>query len=123
MIIYSQMMLDHYHYPMSRLHYIARNKQRMKCVRCCCFFFFFFWGGGGLIYVYHAYCIRVGSRARVQGVLSPPPPPEMTCGFLIQLVFCKKIKKRHLRHSLVVYPFLRKILDPPLCIDLLNTKN
>ena len=22
-----------------------------------------------------------------------PPPPEMTCGFLIQLVFCKKKKK------------------------------
>ena len=21
---------------------------------------------------------------------APPPPPEMTCGFLIQLVFCKK---------------------------------
>ena len=23
-----------------------------------------------------------------------PPPPEMTCGFLIQLAFCKKKKKR-----------------------------
>ena len=23
---------------------------------------------------------------------TPPPPPEMTCGFLIQLVFCKKEK-------------------------------
>ena len=32
---------------------------------------------------------RGGSRGRVQGVLTPPPP-EMTCGFLIQLVFCKK---------------------------------
>ena len=21
---------------------------------------------------------------------TPPPPPEMTCGFLMQLVFCKK---------------------------------
>ena len=30
---------------------------------------------------------------RVQGVHTPPPaPPEMTCGFLIQLVFCKKKK-------------------------------
>ena len=28
---------------------------------------------------------------RVQG-MRPPPPPEMTCGFLIQLVFCKKKK-------------------------------
>ena len=34
--------------------------------------------------------IRGGSRGRVQGVRTPPPPPEMTCGFLIQLVFCKK---------------------------------
>ena len=29
-----------------------------------------------------------GSRKRVQGVRTSPP--EMTCGFLIQLVFCKK---------------------------------
>jgi len=33
---------------------------------------------------------RGGSRGRVQGVCTPPP--EMTCGFLIQLVFCKKRK-------------------------------
>ena len=45
----------------------------------------------------------------------PPPPPEMTCGFLTQLVFCKKTKlcgllvlKRRVR------PLLKKILDPPL---------
>ena len=31
---------------------------------------------------------RGGSRGRVQGVRTLPP--EMTCGFLIQLVFCKK---------------------------------
>ena len=47
-----------------------------------------------------------------------PPSPEMTCGFLIQLVFCKKQKtvwfigieasKRR------VHPLLKKILDPPL---------
>ena len=35
-----------------------------------------------------------GSRGRVQGVRTPPPPPEMTCGFLIQLVFCKKKDKQ-----------------------------
>ena len=29
-----------------------------------------------------------GSRGRVRGVR--PPPPEMTCGFLTQLVFCQK---------------------------------
>ena len=34
--------------------------------------------------------IRGGSRGRVPGVRTPPPPAEMTCGFLIQLVFCKK---------------------------------
>ena len=34
---------------------------------------------------------RGGSRGRVQGLRTPPP--EMTCGFLIQLVFCKKKKK------------------------------
>ena len=33
---------------------------------------------------------RGGSRGRVQGVRTPPPSPEMTSGFLIQLVFCKK---------------------------------
>ena len=33
------------------------------------------------------YVGRGGSRGRVQGVRNPP---EMTCGFLIQLVFCKK---------------------------------
>ena len=32
--------------------------------------------------------LRGGSRGRVQGVRTPPP--EMTCGFLIQLVFCQK---------------------------------
>ena len=32
---------------------------------------------------------RGGSWGRVQGVRTPPPL-EMTCGFLIQLVFCKK---------------------------------
>ena len=29
---------------------------------------------------------RGGSKGRVQGVRTPPPPSEMTCGFLIQLV-------------------------------------
>ena len=33
---------------------------------------------------------RGGSRGRVQGVRTTPP--EMTCGFLIQLVFCKEKK-------------------------------
>ena len=35
---------------------------------------------------------RGRSRRRVQGVHTPPPP-EMICGFLIQLVFCQKKKK------------------------------
>ena len=33
--------------------------------------------------------VRGGSRGRVQGVHTPP---KMTCGVLIQLVFCKKKK-------------------------------
>ena len=33
---------------------------------------------------------RGGSRGRVQGVRTPRP--QMTCGFLIKLVFCKKKK-------------------------------
>ena len=43
-------------------------------------------------------------------------PPEMTCGFLIQLVFYIKFVyvTSYLRHSLVVHLLLRKILDPPL---------
>ena len=34
--------------------------------------------------------IRGGYWGWVQGVRTPPPPPEMTRGFLIQLVSCKK---------------------------------
>ena len=56
---------------------------------------------------------RGGSRGRVQAVRTPP---EMTCGFLVQLVFCKKklcgllvLKKIKRR----VHPLLKKILDPP----------
>ena len=67
-----------------------------------------------LMYEQKPYPARGGSRGRVQGVRNPPPP-EMTCGFLIQLVFCKKKK---LCGLLVlkgrVNPFLKKILDPPL---------
>ena len=40
---------------------------------------------------------RGGSRGRVQEVRTPPRPPEMTYGFLIQLVFCQK-------KNYVVYP-------------------
>ena len=52
-----------------------------------------------------------------RGAPPPPPTPEMTCGFLIQLVFCEKklcgllvLKKSKRR----VHPLLKKILDPPL---------
>ncbi len=44
------------------------------------------------------------------GAHTPPPPfPEMTCGFLTQLVFCKKSQ---FLHSLVMHPLLRKIPGP-----------
>ena len=49
---------------------------------------------------------RGRSRGRAQGCA--PPSPEMTCGFLIQLVFCIKIC---LRHQLVT-PFLSGALLP-----------
>ena len=35
----------------------------------------------------YLYIVRGGSRGRVRGVRTPPPPSEMTCGFLIQLGF------------------------------------
>ena len=41
-------------------------------------------------YISHSRRNRGGSRGRVQGVRNPPPLLEMTCGFLIQLVFRKK---------------------------------
>ena len=94
--------------------------------------------------------LKGGSRGRVQGVRTPPP--EMTCGFLINTVqsasqlykICfiiwyvfsavhimllpsRKPSSSYsllkfvyvtsqLRHSLVVHPLLRKILDPPLLL-------
>ena len=47
----------------------------------------------------------------------PSPPPEMTCGFLIQLVFCKKktmwlIGDQVEQETRAAPP--EKILDPPL---------
>ena len=57
---------------------------------------------------------RGRSRGRVQGVRTPP---EMTCGFLIQLVFCKKkiwfigVEVKSKRR---VHPLPKEILDPPL---------
>ena len=32
----------------------------------------------------------VSREERVQGCAPPPPFPEITCGFLVQLVFCRK---------------------------------
>ena len=47
-----------------------------------------------------------------------PPHSEMTCGFLIQLVFCPKKKLCGLlvlkSSKRRVHPLLKKILDPPL---------
>ena len=59
-------------------------------------------------------------EGRIQGEMTP----EMTCGFLIQLVFCKKklcgllVLKQSKRR---VYPLLKKILDPPLQQSHLHT--
>ena len=52
----------------------------------------------------------VGSGGRLQGVLIPPPPPETTCGVLIQLVtnysmwfIGVKIKHDHMRQGWRIY--------------------
>ena len=62
---------------------------------------------------------RGGSRGRVQGVRTPPP--EMTCGFLIHLVFCKKKKTMwftgvEVEQETRALP-LKKILNPPLKVS------
>ena len=53
-----------------------------------------------------------GSKGKVQGVRTAPPPPEITCGFLIQLLFTSD------HQSVTPFfsgaPLLKKILDPPL---------
>ena len=67
--------------------------------------------------------IRGRSRGRVQGVRTPPPP-EMTCGFLIQLVFWKKkiwFIGVELKSKRRVHPLLKEILHPPLDILLSNS--
>ena len=46
-----------------------------------------------------------------------PPPPEMTCGFLIQLVFCQKKTMWFIGVEVeqeTSAPLLKKILDPPM---------
>ena len=60
---------------------------------------------------------RGGSRGRVQGVRTPPPSPEMSCGFLIQLVFCKQETMWFTGVEVeqeTSAPPPKKILDPPL---------
>ena len=47
----------------------------------------------------------------------PPPPSEMTCGFLIQLVFCKKKTMWFIGVEIeqeTSAPPPKKIQDPPL---------
>ena len=64
---------------------------------------------------FHLAHSRGGSRGRVQGVCTPPP--EMTCGFLIQLVFCPKKKMWFIGVEVeqeTSAPPPKKILDPPL---------
>ena len=52
---------------------------------------------------------------------APPLPPEMTCGVIIELVFCKKRKPCGLlvlkQSKRRVQPLLKKILNPPLSLD------
>ena len=51
--------------------------------------------------------------------MRPPPPLEMTCGFLIQLVFCQKKTMWFIGVEVeqeTSAPPPKKILDPPLII-------
>ena len=63
---------------------------------------------------------RKGNLETLFALLSSPPPPEMTCGFLIQLVFCKKkmwfIGVEVEQETSAPPP--KKITDPPLPSDL-----
>ena len=74
---------------------------------------------------YHSFISRILKllkQGRIQGEGAGgahPPPPEMTCGFLIQLVSCKKKKKTMWFIGVEVEqktsaPPPKKILDPPL---------
>ena len=59
-------------------------------------------------------CYRGGSRGKVR----TPPTPEMTFGFLIHLVFCKKKTMWFIGVEVeeeTSVPPPKKILDPPLC--------
>ena len=49
-----------------------------------------------------------------------PPPPKMTCGFLIQLIFCKKKTVWFIGVEVqqeTSAPPPKKILDPPLLLE------
>ena len=65
--------------------------------------------------------LSVSEQGQIQGEGAggaTPPPPEMTCGFLIQLVFCKKRKTMWFIGVEVEQetsaPPPKKILDPPM---------
>ena len=55
----------------------------------------------------------LGGGGRVHGARTLTRP-EMTCSFLIQLVFCKRKTMWFIGVEVVVHPLLKKILDPPL---------
>ena len=60
--------------------YDILTAQTFECVAQFCEWIPIYWGNVPSVY-------RGGSRGRVPGVRTPP---EMTCGFVIQLVFCQK---------------------------------
>ena len=55
---------------------------------------------------------RSGSRGRVQGVRTPPL--RWPAFFVFAIKICLRPITSQLRHSLVVHPLLKKVLDPPL---------
>ena len=67
----------------------------------------------------HGYCKHHKSNVPGGGCRGCAPLPEMTYGFLIQLVFCQKnaLYWCQLRHFLVVHPLLKKSWIRP-CVSL-----
>ena len=74
------------------------GKQRQKCKR-----------SKSLNVGYHQSILSSGADlgGGCMGCAPPPLPHDMTCGFLIQVVFCKTKKETRM------HPPPKKILDPP----------
>ena len=85
--------------------------QTCECVAQFCEWIPIYWGNLPSVY-------RGGSRGRAPEVRTPP---GMTCGFLIQLVFCKKKKK--IRYAVILAWFLSMFYRLVLANFLFSLRN